>query len=88
MKIIGATEADQALRVPTVSFVIDGSSSREVVEQVDPIGIGIRYGDFYSRKLVDDLELPNGDGVIRVSAVHYNTIQEIDRLIDVLENLR
>lgn len=88
VKIIGATEADQALRVPTVSFVIDGSSSREVVEQVDPIGIGIRYGDFYSRKLVDDLELPNGDGVIRVSAVHYNTIQEIDRLIDVLENLR
>lgn len=83
--IIGAPEADAATRVPTISFVIDGRSSREVVEAVDPTGIGIRYGDFYSRSLVEGLDLPNGDGVIRVSAVHYNTVDEIDRLIDALE---
>ena len=56
-----------------------------MVEAVDPTGLGIRYGDFYSRGLVDDLGLDNPDGVIRVSAVHYNTIDEIDRLIAALE---
>ncbi|TFL19439.1 cysteine desulfurase-like protein [Jannaschia formosa] len=83
--IVGAPEADRTLRVPTISFVIAGRSSREVVEAVDPTGIGIRYGDFYSRSLVEGLDLPNGDGVIRVSAVHYNTLDEMDRLISALE---
>jgi cysteine desulfurase family protein (TIGR01976 family) len=83
--IIGAPTADKEIRVPTVSFTIEGRNSRDVVEAVDPTGIGIRFGDFYSRGLVDDLGLPNPDGVIRVSAVHYNTLDEIDHLITALE---
>ncbi|MEM7488771.1 MAG: cysteine desulfurase-like protein [Pseudomonadota bacterium] len=83
--IIGAPKADRSVRVPTISFAIDGRSSREVVERVDPTGLGIRFGDFYSRALVDGLGLPNGDGVIRVSAVHYNTVAQMDRLIDALD---
>ncbi len=86
--IIGDPSPDAARRVPTISFVIAGQSSEAVVRAVDPTGIGIRFGDFYSRGLVQDLDLPNPDGVIRVSAVHYNTIAEIDRLIARLEQIR
>ncbi|MBF9057962.1 cysteine desulfurase-like protein [Rhodobacterales bacterium HKCCSP123] len=86
--IIGSPSADAALRVPTISFTIEGTSSREVVEAVDPTGIGIRFGDFYSRRLIEDLGLADRDGVIRVSAVHYNTVGEIDRLIARLEEIR
>jgi len=57
------------------------------VEAIDPSGIGIRYGDFNSKRLVESMNLPNADGVIRVSAVHYNTSAEFDRLIDCLEKL-
>ncbi|MGB3555873.1 MAG: cysteine desulfurase-like protein [Jannaschia sp.] len=83
--IVGTPDACAALRVPTISFVIDRRSSRQVVERVDPTGLGIRYGDFYSHTLVKGLDLPNGDGVIRVSAVHYNTLDQMDRLIAALE---
>jgi cysteine desulfurase family protein (TIGR01976 family) len=86
--IIGTPSPDAARRVPTISFVVDGLSSEAVVRAVDPSGIGIRYGDFYSRRLVQSLDLPNPDGVIRVSAVHYNTLEEIDRLIARLEDIR
>lgn len=86
--IIGADVADKDLRVPTISFVIDGQSSSAIVREIDKTGIGIRFGDFYSRGLVDGLNLPNGDGVIRVSAVHYNTLEQIDRLIAALEGVR
>ena len=86
--IIGDPSPDQARRVPTVSFVIDGTSSKAVVQAVDPSGIGIRFGDFHSRRLVDGLALASGDGVIRVSAVHYNTVEEFDRLIEIFERLR
>jgi selenocysteine lyase/cysteine desulfurase len=86
--IIGADVADKMIRVPTISFVIDGQSSDAVVRQVDKTGIGIRFGDFYSRGLVEGLNLSSGDGVIRVSAVHYNTLDQIDRLIATLEEVR
>lgn len=85
--IIGDPSADKSRRVPTISFTIDGKSSREIVEMTDPTGIGIRFGDFYSRRLVEDLGLADPDGVIRVSAVHYNTIAEIDALIAHLDTL-
>jgi cysteine desulfurase family protein (TIGR01976 family) len=86
--IIGDPSPDQARRVPTVSFAVEGMSSQAVVREVDAAGIGIRFGDFHSRRLVEGLDLSSGDGVIRVSAVHYNTVEEIDRLIEILERLR
>lgn len=86
--IIGSRSGDKADRVPTISFIVEGQSSEALVRQVDPSGIGIRFGDFHSKRLVNSLELSSGDGVIRVSAVHYNTVAEIDRLIEQLESLR
>ncbi len=87
LRIIGRTEADQRLRVPTVSFVVDNVKSSTIPPQVDPHHIGIRYGDFYARRLIQDLGLAPQDGVIRVSPVHYNTIEEIDKLIHIFERL-
>ncbi|MDT8855087.1 cysteine desulfurase-like protein [Paracoccaceae bacterium Fryx2] len=86
--ILGEASADKALRVPTIAFVVKGQNSADVVQATDGTGIGIRFGDFHSRRLVESLGLPNPDGVIRVSAVHYNTLAEFDRLIDHLESLR
>lgn len=86
--IIGTPSAAKADRVPTISFIVDGQSSEALVRKVDPAGIGIRFGDFHSKRLVNSMELSSGDGVIRVSAVHYNTVAEIDRLIEQLESLR
>lgn len=86
--IVGDPSSDREARVPTISFVIAGLSSRETVEAVDPAGIGIRYGDFHSKQLVQALDLGDPDGVIRVSAVHYNTLDEMDQLIERFESLR
>lgn len=88
MTIVGDPSSDKEARVPTISFVVAGMKSRDVVEAVDPSGIGIRFGDFHSRRLVQALDLGDPDGVIRASAVHYNTFGEIDRLIEQLESLR
>ncbi|KAL9025692.1 MAG: hypothetical protein Q9196_005529 [Gyalolechia fulgens] len=66
--------ADSKLRVPVISFSVKGKSSREVVEKVDGCSpFGIRWGHFYSKRMVDDLLGLKTDGVIRVSMVHYNT---------------
>ena len=51
--------------------------------------IGIRYGHFYAYTLVECLEpkLDLDDGVTRISLVHYNTVEEVRAIIDVLEEV-
>ena len=87
IRMIGHTEADSQLRVPTISFVHDSMKSSEVVEQMDKFDIGIRFGDFYAKKIIQDLGLEHKDGVIRASMVHYNSKKEVDRLIAGLESI-
>lgn len=83
--IVGRRDTDSNDRVPTVSFTVDGRLSDEIVSAVDPAGIGIRFGHFYARRLIDDLGLAEINGVVRVSMVHYNTTEEIDRLVETLD---
>ena len=49
--------------------------------------MGIRYGHCYAYTLVDTLKpkVDVNDGLVRISLVHYNTIEEVDRLIEVLD---
>lgn len=74
--IYGEKEADSKKRVSTISFVVKSRNSQEVVEAVDRVSngdMGIRWGAFYSNRLVEDVLELGKDGVIRVSMVHYNT---------------
>ena len=84
VRIIGNHRADET-RVPTISFIVEGKNSDEITRAVDPHGIGIRYGDFYAKKAIEALGLEACNGVVRVSMVHYNTLDEVQRLITVLE---
>lgn len=74
-------------RVPTISFTVKDLDSATLPPQVDPHQIAIRYGDFYAKKLIEDLGLVEQNGVIRVSMVHYNTLAEVDRLIECFERI-
>lgn len=87
IRIIGLSTGDKNKRMPTIAFVHNDLMSSWVAEKVDPYQIGIRFGDFYAKKIIEDLGLVEKDGVIRVSLVHYNTIEEVDKLIQVFETL-
>jgi selenocysteine lyase/cysteine desulfurase len=71
--------------MPTISFVVNGRHSETIVHHADKAGIGIRFGDFYARRLIEALGLQAQGGVVRVSMAHYNTVEEIDRLIECLD---
>lgn len=86
IRIIGRRTADRAQRVPTVGFVAEGRSSAAIVAAVDSARVGIRYGDFYARRLIEHLGLADNQGVVRVSLVHYNTAGEVERLLAALEH--
>ena len=84
VRIIGERDCTVALRVPTVSFCVEGKSPGDIVRGIDRHKIGLRYGDFHSRRLIEALGLGKAPP-IRVSMVHYNTHAEVDRLIEALD---
>ena len=73
--------------MPTISFMVDGMMSEAVVLHTDQFGIGIRFGDFYAKRLIESLGLDAWGGVVRVSIAHYNTGAEIDHLIRHLDEV-
>jgi cysteine desulfurase family protein (TIGR01976 family) len=84
VRIVGPDRVGPS-RVGTVSFVHASKSSREIADAVNRSGIGIRHGHMYAYHLCQALGLDPDDGVVRVSLVHYNTPNEIERLIDVFD---
>ena len=84
IRVVGRRRAGPD-RVPTVSFKVRARDSAAVVSQVDRHDLGIRFGDFHSRRLVERLGLSGDGGVVRVSMVHYNTLDEVDRLVAALD---
>ncbi len=83
--VVGSRKADRTIRVPTISFKAATHDSADLVRHVDDAKVGIRYGDFHSRRLVESLGLGDRNGVLRASMVHYNTVEEVDRLVRALE---
>jgi len=74
--ICGEKDSDTKKRVSTISFLVRDWKSQDFVEKVDELSkgeMGIRWGGFYSVRLLEELFGLGKDGVVRVSMVHYNT---------------
>ncbi len=87
-RIIGKDRAEPGLRAGTISFTIDGMRSRDVVKKLVEKDIALRNGHFYAIRCLEALGIRDTtDGVVRISLVHYNSEQEVGRLMDALEEL-
>ena len=82
VRIIGKPRVTAGDRVPTISFVVEGVQSEAIVRRIDAQQMGIRFGDFYARHLIEELGLTQYGGVVRVSIAHYNTVYEMQRLVE------
>lgn len=85
--IIGQQVNRESSRVPTIAFRFDGRDAGEICKAIDDTKIAIRHGDFHSRRLAEYLGLTDLGGMLRVSMVHYNTVEEIDRLTAAFDKL-
>ena len=68
-------------------MVVEGQDSADITLRTDKERVAIRYGDFYARRLIDSMDTGNSNGVVRISMVHYNTLEEADTLIRVLDRV-
>lgn len=92
VSIIGPAHADVDTRVPTVSFVHKSKTSAELNTAIQQAGFAIRHGHMYAmrltERLVDEkLVRSPGDGVVRISLLHYNTTEEVQQLVTALDSI-
>ncbi|MGL3607966.1 cysteine desulfurase-like protein [Rhizobium sp. G187] len=85
--IVGQSVNRESHRVPTIAFRFDGREAGELCKAMDAEKIAMRFGDFHSRRLAEYLGLTDHGGMLRVSMVHYNTIEEVDRFTAALDRI-
>jgi cysteine desulfurase family protein (TIGR01976 family) len=70
-------------RVPTFGFSVEGVGPAAIADALAARDVGVRSGHMYSPRLMTRLGLMPA-GVVRASLVHYNTLEEVARFEDVL----
>ncbi len=74
-------------RVPTVSFTWPDRHPRAIATFLGQQGIFVWDGNYYALSVTERLGLEDQGGMVRVGAVHYNTLTEIERLGDALRRM-
>jgi cysteine desulfurase family protein (TIGR01976 family) len=72
-------------RVPTFCFNVPGHSAEHVATFLAERDVAVWHGDYYAVETMKHLGL--ADGAVRAGIVHYNTEDEVDRLLDGLSAL-
>lgn len=85
--VFGTTRNEGSNRIPTVAFRFDGRDSAAVAKAMDSHKIAIRHGDFHARRLVESAGEMRDGGLLRVSMVHYNTLEEVDHLCTAFDEI-
>ena len=74
-------------RVPTFCFNVPGHTSEEVATSLAGRDVAVWWGNYYAVETMRALGLDPDLGAVRAGIVHYNTPEEVDRLLDGLAAL-
>jgi len=87
INLIGKNKIENKDRAPTIAFTIKNKSSKEVSSELVKNGIATRNDNFYAWRCLKALGISTDDGVVRTSMVHYNTHEDVDKLISALKKI-
>jgi cysteine desulfurase family protein (TIGR01976 family) len=92
IKIYGITDpARFAERCPTLALRVENQTAEET-----PLALATKLGDrgfftwdgnYYALNLSEHLDVEKSGGFLRIGLVHYNTVEEVDRLLQALREI-
>lgn len=74
-------------RVPTVAITHEHLAPLAVAERLAEQGIFVWHGNYYALSLSEALGR-EPEGMVRIGLLHYNTREEVERLLDALRGLK
>jgi len=87
LTLIGKTKIKNKNRAPTISIISKNKTSKQMSSILTANNIATRNDNFYAWRCLKALGIDTDDGVVRISAVHYNSINEINKIIEAFEKL-
>jgi cysteine desulfurase family protein (TIGR01976 family) len=72
-------------RVPTFAITHEELSPEEAATRLGELGFAVWHGNYYAVEIMKRLGLD--DGAVRIGIVHYNTAEEVERLLAALDEL-
>lgn len=85
LRIIGRHEAAPERRAGTIAFVPASRTPEQVARALAEHDVAAGAGHFYAWRCLQGLGIDPESGVVRISLVHYNSAEDVDRLIAALE---
>ncbi len=88
LRVYGITDIeDLNHRTPTFAVSLAGYTPEEVAEKLGEQGIFVWEGHYYAVAVMERLGVLESGGLVRIGFVHYNTIDEVDRVLAALTDL-
>src|ERR1700751_4113308 len=74
-------------RCPTIAVRVDGHTPLELATKLGERGFFTWDGNYYALNLTDQLNVEKDGGFLRIGLFHYNTVEEVDRLLAALKEI-
>jgi cysteine desulfurase family protein (TIGR01976 family) len=88
LRVYGITDARQFdRRCPTVALRVFGHAPGELAEMLGERGFFTWNGNFYALSLTEKLGVEKDGGFLRIGLAHYNTDEEVSRLLSALREI-
>lgn len=89
VRLWGIADADRVdQRTPTFAVRVGTASPADTAKGLAARGIFVWDGDYYAREIMTRLGLLDSGGAVRIGFCHYHTVEEVDRVLEALDELR
>ncbi|KAF5857862.1 hypothetical protein ETB97_005206 [Aspergillus alliaceus] len=87
-RVFGEKSSNPQKRVPVITFQVIGESSREIMDRINrQTQFRIVSGHCWAPRPTHDVLNLDDNGLIRVSFVHYNTVEEVREFCEALQRV-
>jgi selenocysteine lyase/cysteine desulfurase len=88
VKVYGITDpARFDRRCPTIALRAEGHTPLELATKLGDRGFFTWDGNYYAINVTEQLDVEKDGGFLRIGLFHYNTVEEVDRLLAALREI-
>jgi cysteine desulfurase family protein (TIGR01976 family) len=88
LKLYGISDPSRyAQRCPTMAVRIEGHSPLELATKLGERGFFTWDGNYYALNLTELLDVEKDGGFLRIGLAHYNTMEEVERLLQAMQEI-
>ena len=88
LKLYGISDPSRfAQRCPTIALRVEGNTPLQLATRLGERGFFTWDGNYYALNLTELLDVEKDGGFLRIGLAHYNTMEEVERLLQAMQEI-